>query len=283
MRSVFQFNFIIVCGHERPLRTFFERLRDEMNPELENNIANLFKPVGSLSAAHNSAVTNEINLAGIPIKNTVSGAHTASTSTGLAGNLVEQFSIGNLGITAGLNSEQIGTGFGINRKPGELGLHLGGLNFGFTNHAAEKNTETLTSASASGTGATSSSHTNTHSNSVIGNGINIQNTVSSSHSLSTSLTGTTSAGVGANSATQNNQFPNTGLTGPSDYNQYQPQPDITHQQNSQQPFVEMKVVGPGFQENPQPGIQQPDSQFGYQQPEFQRPNFQPEGIEQIVH
>lgn len=254
-----------------PFRMFIERLRNqrtEMDPNLQEN-ANY----GSESIAHTNALTNAINLAGIPIKNTVSSAHTASTETGLAGVLSEQFSIGNLGITAGLNSHQVGTGFGINRKPGEFGIHLGGLNFGFTNHADHtKDTPTITSSSANGEGAHSMSESDTHSNNlVLGHGnINIQNTVSSSHAHSTSLTGTTSADVGsANSDAQNNPVSNTGLTGPLDY-QPQPQPAVNTQQNHQQPSAEMKVV--------EPGIQQPDSQYGFEQPEAQQPNFQPTGI-----
>lgn len=270
---------------------FFERLKNqrELNAQNQDNedadgsenedddgtYGNPFNLPASQSVAHSNSLTNAINLAGIPIKNTVSGGHTASTDTGLGGKLMEQFSIGNLGITAGLNSEGIGSGFGVNRKPGEFGIHLGGLNFGFTNHAANTDTQTITTSSATGEGATSSSQSNTHSNSyTAGNGhINIQNTISSSHAHSSSLTGTTSAGVGgadssASSATQNTQASNTGLTGPVHYNQYQPQPDVTQPQNLQQPFAEMKVAGPGYQ--------QPGPQFGS---EYQQPNFQP-GINQ---
>lgn len=283
IRHVLQCNFIIVYGQRMPLRNFIERLRHmrtEMHPDLLENDGN---QVGSESVAHSNALTNAINLAGIPIKNTVSGSHTGSTDTGLTGSLTEQFSIGNLGLTAGLNSGQIGTGFGINRKPGEFGIHLGGLNFGLTSHASDvKDAQAITSSSATGAGATSSSQTDTHSNNyVLGHGhINVQNTVSSSHAHATSLTGTTSADVGsANSAPQSNQVSNTGSTSPF---QYQPQPDVDTHENNEQPFAEMKQVESGFQQNPQHGFQQPDSQFGYQQPQSQQPNFPSTGIERVL-
>lgn len=257
-----------------PLRMLIAHLqqhRAEMN-EVQDNDGIHANEGSSESAAQSKEVTNAINVGGIPIKNTVSGTHTSSTSNGHTGSFKEQFSIGNYGLVAGLNSEQIGTGFGINRKPGELALHLGALNFGLNNHAADiKNsqTDTVASSSATGTGAISTSQSNTHSNTYgLGNAVSVQNTVSSSQAHSSSLTGTTSAGAGAAStATQNSQTPN-----PIQYQQYQQQPDVT-QQTTQQPFVEMKVV------IPQPGFQ-PESfpQPGYQQPNSQRPGYQPTGI-----
>lgn len=261
-----------------PLRMLIAHLQHQRAEQ--DNDAN---QVGSESEAQSNALTNAINVAGIPIKNTVSGTHTASTGAGHSGSFKEQFSIGNLGITAGLNSEQVGTGLGLNRKPGEIGLHLGALHVGFTNHADNKNTETIASSSATGGGAISTSQTDTHSNSyVVGHGaVNIQNTLSSSQAHSSSLTGTTSAA--ANSATQNSQFANTGPANPIQYQQYQqqpnvPQPDVT-QQNSQLPFVEIKLTPqPGLQ---QTSFQQPGTQTGFQLPQIQQPNFQQPGYQGI--
>lgn len=265
-----------------PLRMLIAQLQHQRAEQ--DNDAN---QAGSESEAQSNALTNAINVVGIPIKNTVSGTHTASTSAGHSGSFKEQFSIGNLGITAGLNSEQVGTGLGLNRKPGEIGLHLGALNFGFTNHAGDnKNTETIASSSATGGGAISTSQTDTHSNSyVVGHGaVNIQNTVSSSQAHSTSLTGTTSAAAeAANSATQNSQIANTGPANPIQYQQYQhqpnvPQPDVT-QQNSQLPFVEIKLTPqPGLQ---QTSFQQPGTQMGFQLPQIQQLNFQQPGYQGI--
>lgn len=240
---------------------------------------------GSESEAQSNALTNAINVVGIPIKNTVSGTHTASSSGGHTGSIKEQFSIGNLGIVAGINSEQVGTGFGVNRKPGEVGLHLGALNFGLSNQAADiKNTQTQTiaSSSATGAGATSTSQTDTHSNSyAIGGAVNVQNTISSSHAHSSSLTGSTSAVADATgSAIQNTQVPNNEPLnlihikipdhGNQQPNPQQPNPGQPNPQqpNLQQAFVEMKVVevpiGPqqGFEQYPQPGF----PRRGYQTP-----------------
>lgn len=230
-----------------PIRMLFERLqqhRAETNA-IHNNDARDFNLGGSESHAHSNALTNAINVAGIPIKNTVSGTHIASTDGGHTGSFKEQFSIGNLGITAGLNGEELGTGFGVTRKPGEFGVHLGALNLGVTNHANDmKNTqtETVAASSATGAGSTSISESNTHSNGLaIGNAFNIQNTVSSSHAHSASLTGTTSAGVGA-AGSQNAQIPNIGSPNPS-----YPEPN-PEQPNVQQPHVEMTVVDVGQQQ-----------------------------------
>lgn len=255
-----------------PLRMLLAHLqqhRTEMN-EVQNNDGRQLNQGASESVAHSNALTNAINVGGIPIMNTVSGTHTASTSSGHTGSVKEQFSIGNLGLIAGLNSEGIGTGFGVNRKPGEFGLHFGSLNFGVNNHAsANSQTQTIAASSATGTGATSTSQTDAHTNShILGNAVTVQNTVSSSHAHSSTLSGTTSAIAGAAStATQNTQASN-----PIQYQEYQqqpgnPQPGITQQTGSQQPTVEMKVIipQPGYQPNPQPGAQQGSSQQpGYQ-------------------
>lgn len=270
----------------RELIAHIQHHRTEMN-EIQDNNGRQVNEDGSESAAQSNALTNAINVGGIPITNTVSGTHTASTSTGHTGSFKEQFSIGQLGLTAGLNSQQFGTGFGIDRKPGEFALHLGALNFGLNNHAGDtqnSQTQTIASSSATGAGATSTSQTDAHSNSYnLGNAVSVQNTVSSSQAHSSSLTGTTSADAEATSATsQNAQASN-----PIQYQQQpiNPQPDVT-QQSAQQPFVEMKVIvpQPGYQQNPQPGYQQegypqPGSQTGYQQPNLQRPGYQPTGIE----
>lgn len=279
----------------RNLIAHIQQHKAEMN-EINGNSGRQLTAGGSQSAAQSGAVTNAINVAGIPIVNSVSGTHTGSTSTGHTGSLKEQFSIGHLGLTAGLNSEQIGTGFGVDRKPGEFAVHLGGLNFGLTNHANDvKNTQTQTvaSSSATGAGATSISKTNAHSNNyALGGIVSGQNTISGSKAHSSSLTGTTSANAAATStATQNSRTPN-----PTQFEQYQQQPsnsqpDVAQpQQSAQQPFVEMKVVvpQPGYQQNPQPvlqqgGFPQPGSQTNYQQPNYpQRPGYQPTGIDYII-
>lgn len=237
--------------------------------EIQDNEGRQLNESGSESESQVHSLTNAINVVGVPITNTVSGAHTASTSGGHAGNFKEQFSIGNLGLVAGVNSEEFGTGFGINRKPGELSIHLGSLNFGLTNQAsANKNPQTVATSSATGAGAATLSETNTHSNTYgYGNAVSVQNTVSSSHAHSSSLTGTTSADAGATSATtQNAQYQQQ----PSNPLPSNPQPDVAPQ-NSQLPYVEMKVI------IPQPGGQQ-NPQIGVQQPNYQQPGYQPTGI-----
>lgn len=233
---------------------------------------------GSQSESQAHSLTNAIMVGGVPITNTVSGAHTASTSSGHTGMFKEQFSIGNLGLTAGVNSEKFGTGFGIDRKPGEFNIHLGSLNFGLTNQAnANKNPQTVATAGATGAGAATSSETKTQSNTYgYGNAVSVQNTISSSHAHSSSMTGTTTANAGATGATsQNAQY----------QQQQQQQPYNPQQPNSQPPYVEMTVVvpQPGGQQYPQTGVQpgsfpQPGPQNGYEQPNSQQPNYQPTGI-----
>lgn len=263
-----------------PLRELIAHLqqhRAEMN-EIQDNNGRQVNEDGSQSTSQVHSVTNAINVIGIPITNSVSGAHSASTSTGHAGSIKEQFSIGNLGLTAGVNSEKLGTGFAINRKPGEFGIQLGSLHFGLTNQAnANKNPQTAATSSATGAGAATASQTNTQSNTYgYGNTVSVQNTVSSSHAQSSSQTGTTSADAGATSATtQNAQYQQQ----PSN-----PQPEVAPP-DSQLPYVEMKVIipQPAGQQNPQIGVQpgnvpQPSPQTGFQQPNYQQPGYQPTGI-----
>lgn len=257
-----------------PLRELIAHLqqnRAQMN-EVQDNIGRQVNEGGSESEAHTNSLTNAVNLGGVPITNTVTGTHGSSTAGGYTGNFKEQFSIGNLGLNAGVNSEEFGTGFGINRKPGEFSIHLGSLNFGLTNHAGDnKNSQTAATSSATGAGAATSSETNTHSNTYgYGNAVSVQNTVSNSHSHASSLTGQTSANAGATSAAAHN----------TQYQQYQPsnpQLEVTPQ-NSELPYVEMKVIilEPGVQPEifPQPGLQ-----TGYQQPNFQRPGYQQTGTQ----
>lgn len=266
----------------RELIAHLQQHRAEMN-EVQDNTGRQVNEGASESESQVHSLTNAINVGGVPITNSVSGAHSASTSSGHTGNFKEQFSIGNLGLTAGVNSEHFGTGFGINRKPGEFGIHLGSLNFGLTNQAnANKNPQTVATSSATGAGAATLSETNTNSNTYgYGNAVSVQNTVSHSHAHSSSLTGTTSANAGATSATmQNAQYQQQ----PSNPIPTNPQPDVA-QQNSQLPYVEMKVIipQPGGQQNPQTGVQpgnfpQTGPQPGYQQPNYQRPDYQPTGI-----
>lgn len=253
----------MLIAHLQQHRAEMKAIQDNINNGRQVNEG------GSESDSQIHSLTNAINVGGVPITNTVSGTHTASTSGGHAGSFKEEFSIGNLGLNAGVNSEQFGTGFGVNTKPGEFSIHLGSLNFGLTNQAlANKNQQTAATSSATGAGAATSSETNTNSNTVgYGNAVSVQNTVSHSHAHSSSLTGTTSANAGATSAAMQN----------AQYQQYHqqpsnPQPDVI-QQNSQLPYVEMKVI------MPQPGAQpQIGSQTGLQQPNFQRPGYQPTGI-----
>lgn len=86
----------------------------------------------SQSTANANALTNAINLGGIPITNTVSSAQASSSSGSHTGSLGETFHLGGLGLNAGLSNTN--QGFGVDRHPGELGIHLGGLNFGLSNH-----------------------------------------------------------------------------------------------------------------------------------------------------
>lgn len=192
-----------------PIRMLIERIQErrEIEPGAESRQLN---QVGAQSQAQSEALTNAINVVGIPITNSVSGSKTSSTSGSQTGSLNEQFNLGGLGVNAGINSDKIGTGFGIDQTPGQLGLHLGGLNFGLSNNGGlfghGQNTQTQTSASsaATGQGATSTSSSSTQSNGFhLGHLFNIQNTLSNSQAQSTSLTGQTSATAAANAAAQN--------------------------------------------------------------------------------
>lgn len=83
---------------------------------------------GSQSEAQSSALTNSVDIAGIPITNTVSGSHATSTSSGHSDNFQEHFGLGGYGLDVGLASDKIGSGISATRVPGqELGLHIGGL------------------------------------------------------------------------------------------------------------------------------------------------------------
>lgn len=241
----------------RMLIAHLQQHRAETNA-IKDNSGRQVNEGGSESDSQVHSLTNAINVGGIPITNTVSGGHAASTSSGLAGMFKEQFSIGSLGLNAGVNSEQFGTGFHVNRKPGEFNIQLGSLNFGLTNHANDKNPQTVATSSATGAGAMTLSETNTNSNTYgYGNVVNVQNTVSHSHAHSASLTGTTSANAGATSAAmQNAHYQQPPSSPPS------PPPEVP-QQNSQLPYVEMKVIIP-----PQPGVQP-------------QPGYQPTGIHMV--
>lgn len=110
---------------------------------------------GSQSAANSNALTNAINLGGIPITNTVSNAHASSSAGSHTGSLGEMFQLGGLGLNVGVANTN--HGFGIDRKPGEVGFHLGGLNLGFSNHGgllggSQTATQTQSNAGATATG-----------------------------------------------------------------------------------------------------------------------------------
>lgn len=190
-----------------PIRHLFERLQEHR--EARNQERQFIEEGGSVSHAQSNALTNAINVAGIPITNTVSGAHSSSSGGGGAGNINEQFNLGGYGVNAGIDSQGVGSGFGISKTPGQLGVHLGGLNFGLSNNGGlfggSQSTQTQTSASstASGQGATSTSNSNTQSHGYqLGNLFNIQNTLSQAQAQSQALNGQTSATAGANAASQ---------------------------------------------------------------------------------
>lgn len=179
-----------------------ERLEHRAEPQLNH---------GSQSQASGSAVTNAVNVAGIPITNSVSGAQSSSTNGAHAGNFNEHFNLGGYGIDTGLSSDKVGTGIGINQKPGQYGFHVGGFNFGLSNQGGllgnSQSTETHSSASASasGEGSQSASQSNTQSNNYqLGNLVNVQNTLSNSQAHSASQNGLTNANAEAGSASQIN-------------------------------------------------------------------------------
>lgn len=110
---------------------------------------------GSQSSANSNALTNAINLAGIPISNTVSNAHASSSGGAHTGNLAENFQIGGIGFNADVSNKN--HGFGIDRKPGEsLQIHLPGVNFGLSNHGGLFGGSQTTTQTQSNAGATAS-------------------------------------------------------------------------------------------------------------------------------
>lgn len=189
-----------------PIRMLLERFQ-ENHSELNEIPTGRQAAGGSESQAHSSALTNAVNVAGIPITNTVSGGHASSTGTGHAGNFQEQFNLGGYGLNVGLASDKVGTGIGINREPGQAGFHIGGFNLGFVNNGGllggNKNTQTESGATASavGQGVQSSSQSNTQSNSHshLGGLVNVQNTLSNSQAQAYAQNGATTANTGASS------------------------------------------------------------------------------------
>lgn len=174
-----------------PIRMLLSNFRGQ-NPETEN-------AGGSRSTAMSNAVTNQLNLGGIPISNTLSSSR-ANSNGARSGNLNEQFNIGGLGLNVGLASDQFGTGIGLNRNPGQAGLHIGALNLG----VGRANTQTQTNAAATATGddARSQSASDQRSRNFNLGLLNVQNTLSHSQSDAYSQNGQTSANAGANTATQ---------------------------------------------------------------------------------
>lgn len=188
----------------------------------------------SQSTANANALTNAVNLAGIPITNTVSGAH-ANKDGSHSGSLGEMFQLGGYGLDASISN--MNQGFGVNRKPGELGITLGGLNFGLSNHGGllggsqtATQTQSTAGATATGEGATSSAASQTQSQSHNLGLLNVHNSVSSANSQATSLNGATSATAGSNAASQSVQAPTVLVpsridnANPSQQNQYYPKP-----------------------------------------------------------
>lgn len=213
------------CFRPTPVRTFLERFENRAEPTSNH---------GSQSEASGSAITNAVNVAGIPITNSVSGAQSASTNGAFAGDFNEHFNLGGFGLDTGLSSDKVGTGIGINQKPGQYGFHVGGFNFGLTNQGGlfgnsqqAANTQSSASASASGAGSTSTSQSHTQSNNFnLGNLLNVQNTLSNSQAHSSSQHGSTNANAEGGSASQisnANSFPTSQNFNP----QYQ-QPDFVN-------------------------------------------------------
>lgn len=241
----------------------------------------------SQSTANSNALTNAINLGGIPITNTVSNAHASSSSGSHTGSLGEMFQLGGLGLNAGVSNTN--QGFGIDRRPGELGLHLGGLNFGLSNHGgllggsqAATQTQSNAGATATGQGAMSSASSQTQSNSMNYGLLNLQNTVSSANSQATSLNGATSANAGSAASTQGIQTPaqvvptRVDNANPSQQNQYYQRPPGSFVPNPLNPFLGGNLFSNPYQQqysnqqypNPQQRPHQRPQQYPnqYQQP-----------------
>lgn len=257
-----------------PLRMIFQRFQEHQAQVPAQGIGR--QATGSQSEAHSSALTNAVNIAGVPITNTVSGSHAASTSSGHSGNFQEHFGLGGFGLDVGLASDKIGSGVSANRVPGQqLGLHLGGLNLGLTNKGGlfgSQNTQSQTgaTAAATGQGAQSSSQSNTQSNSISGLGglFNVQNTLSNSQAQAYSQDGIASANSGANSlaAAQSANIPHVASPFQSNFQQ----PGIGGIFNS----FPINPFGHGHFGSLQPMQQYPSQQFGYQQYPGQFPNQQ---------
>lgn len=229
---------------------------------------------GSQSTANSNALTNAINLGGIPITNTVSNAHTASSTGAHTGSLGEMFQLGGLGLN--VDASNMNHGFGVDRRPGELGFHLGALNLGFSNHggllggfgASQAATQSNAGATATGSGATSSASSQTQSNGVnVGGPLNIglTNTVSTAQSQATSLNGATSANAGSGAATQTVQAVPSRIdnANPSQQNQYYQRPAGSFLSNPLSPFLGGASLFSNPYQQQYPG-QYPQNQ--YQQP-----------------
>lgn len=260
-----------------PIRMLFERFQEQ----LAEVPAHGRQAAGSQSEAQSTALTNSVNIAGIPITNTVSGGHSSSTSSGQSGNFQEQFGLGGFGLNVGLESDKIGSGVSATGIPGhDLGLNIGGLHLGLTNNGGGlfggQNTQTQSSATAAATGhgAQSSSQSNTQSNSFNGLGglFNVQNTLSNSQAHAYSQDGKTSANSGANGLASA-QTVNVPSVAPSQPNLQQPGYGGIFNSFPINPFGNFNGQHLGGPIRP---VQQyPQQQFGYQQfPGQQFPNQQ---------
>lgn len=247
-----------------PIQMIFQRFREHQAHGIGR------QATGSQSEAHSSALTNAFNIAGVPITNTVSGSHAASTSSGHSDKFQEHFGLGGYGLDVGLASDQIGSGISANRVPGQqLGLHIGGLNLGLTNKGGlfgTQNTQAQTgaTAAATGQGAQSSSQSNTHSNSISGLGglINVQNTLSNSQAQAYSQDGIAAANSGSNSlaATHTANVPNF-VSPPAQSNFQQPGIGGIFHSSPINPFGNFNGAFGAFK----PIQQYPQQHFGYQQ------------------
>lgn len=238
---------------------------------------------GSQSEAVNNALTNTVNLAGIPITNKVTGSKVNNDGS-YSGNLQNQFSIGGLGLNAGLNSNN--AGFGVNKQPGNVGLNLGPLSLAFMNNGglsggnsgsgAGNQAQSNAGATATGEGSATNSQTQSGSHNVDLGLLNVQTTYSNSQAQAVSQNGATSANAG--SATQANA---NGGVQPQQNGFVQPgaglaalfggRPD--YQQQQQQYYPNQR---PGFPFSPPPQAFNPFKPFGGQRPP--PPPFGPFGL-----
>lgn len=245
---------------------------------------------GSQNLAVNNALTNSVNVAGLPITNTFSGSR--SNENGDRSRQVQhQLNVGGLGLTTGLNSENRGSGFGVNRQPGNAGFHLGPLSLQLMNNGGLLGGNRATGAGgasqvqtnadllASGDGASTNAQTHSGAGGRSLGLLNLQNSFSNSQGIAQSQNGDTTANAGASGFQQNSagipqtqeydySQPGVGLFGPR---RYQRSPQFF--QNGRGPIRRL-LYGPGppnyqgSEYGPNPG-----PQFGH------RPGFRPGGFQ----